>query len=230
VLLRRGVTSTVAALGGALTAAGIEPVPAGLAAQVAGVALAKATAPGLIASLAGALWPAAATATLVGGALVLFQQHQANAESAAALAAGESNLVQAIATVQDENRQLERELTTRRIAEAAPQTQAAALRAPVAQPMPVASSLARSTGVAVSVSPQGTLTWEGVPVRLDEFLALMIQHQATAPEGESRLVVSAPGARFQQFDWVLDEARKAGIAHLVIDSDAAPVGPQNTWF
>ncbi|MEN9402094.1 MAG: hypothetical protein RL091_797 [Verrucomicrobiota bacterium] len=229
-LLRRGVTSTVAALGGALTASAVAPVPAGLAVQVAGAALAKATAPGLMASLASAFWPAAATATLAGGALMIFQQHQANEESTAALAARESTLVRAMATVQDENRQLERELTSRRISEAARLQQVAAVRAPNVQPMSVTPSTTKPAGVAVAVSPQGTLTWDGEPVRLDEFLALMIQHQATAPAGESRIIVSAPGARFPQLNWVLDEARKAGIAHLVIESDAAPVGPLSTWF
>ena len=66
-------------------------------------------------------------------------------------------------------------------------------------------------------------------MRLDEFLVLL-KHQTTAPDGGSRLVVNARGARFRQLNWVLDEARKAGVAHLVIDSDAAPVGPLNTWF
>lgn len=230
VLLRRGVTSTVSALGGALSAAGVQPVPAGLAAQVAGAALTKAAAPSLVASLAAALWPAAATATLVGGAFVIFPQQQANAAAAATLAARESNLAQAITAVSDENWQLERELTSRRITEAARQQPAAAVRAPATQSTPVVPPPAKVADVAVSVSPRGEVFWDGERVRLDEFLVLMRQHQATAPNGASRFVVSAPGARFRQLNWVLDEARKAGISHLVIESDAAPEGPQNTWF
>jgi RNA polymerase sigma factor (sigma-70 family) len=55
VLVRRGVTSTVAALGTALTAASLDSAPAGLALKVAGVALTKAAAPSVMASLASAL-------------------------------------------------------------------------------------------------------------------------------------------------------------------------------
>jgi RNA polymerase sigma factor (sigma-70 family) len=231
VLLRRGVTSTVAALGGALTAAGAQPVAAGLAAQVAGVALAKAAAPTLAASLAAALWPAAAAATLVGGTLMIIPQHRANADAAAAIAARQSNLGEAIAAARAENGQLEDELAAARREEAARQQQAAAVvPTPAAKPSPVVSTAVRTAGVAVSVSPEGMVAWEGKNVRLEEFLRLLVQHQSMAPDGESRIVVRAPGARFQQLNWVLDEARKAGIAHLVIESDAAPVGPMSTWF
>lgn len=229
VMLRRGVTSTVAALGGALSAASVQPVSAGLATQVAGAALAKAAAPGLAASLTAALWPAAAAATLAGGAFLIFPQHRANADAAAALAARESQLGQTIAAAEAENGQIQRELTSQRITTAARQQQAATVRAAAPQPAPVVAAPARPTGVEVSVSPRGEVFWNGEPVRLDEFLVLL-KHQTTVPDGQARLVVNARGARFRQLNWVLDEARKAGIPHMVIDSDAAPVGPQNTWF
>lgn len=228
-MLRRGVTSTVAALGGALSAASVQPVSAGLATQVAGAALAKAAAPGLAASLTAALWPAAAAATLAGGAFLIFPQHRANADAAAALAARESQLTQTIAATEAENWQLQRELTSQRITTAARQQQVATVRAPAPQPAPVVAAPARPAGVEVSVSPRGELTWNGDPVRLDEFLVLL-KHQTTAPDAEARLVVNARGARFRQLSWVLDEARKAGIPHMVIDSDASPVGAQSTWF
>lgn len=228
-MLRRGVTSTLAALGGALSAASIPPVSAGLATQVAGAALAKAAAPSLASALVAALWPAAAAATLAGGAFGVFAQHQANAEAAAALAARESQLTAMIAATEAEQGQLERELTSRRITEAARQQAAAATRTPAAQPRPAVSSASKPVGAMVSVSPRGEVFWHGEPVRLEEFLVLL-KHQTTAPNGESRLVVDARGARFRQLNWVLDEARKAGIAHMIIDSDAPPEGPQNTWF
>lgn len=228
-MLRRGVTSTVAALGGALSAASVQPVSAGLATQVAGAALAKAAAPGLAASLTAALWPAAAAATLAGGAFLIFPQQRANADAATALAARESQLTQTIAAAEAENWQLQRELTSQRITTAARQQQIATVRATAPQPAPVVSAPARPTGVEVSVSPRGEVFWNGEPVRLEEFLVLL-KHQTSAPDAEARLVVNARGARFRQLNWVLDEARKAGIPHMVIDSDAAPVGPQNTWF
>ena len=229
VMLRRGVTSTVAALGGALSAASVQPVSAGLATQVAGAALAKAAAPGLAASLAGALWPAAAAATLAGGAFLIFPQHRANADATTALAAREAELARAISAAEAENWQLQRELVSQRITEATRQQQATAVRPPETRPMPSVSPAGKPVGAVVSVSPRGEVFWHGEPVRLDEFLVLL-KHQTTAPNGESRLVVDARGARFRQLNWVLDEARKAGIAHMIIDSDAAPEGPQNTWF
>ncbi len=229
VMLRRGVTSTVAALGGALSAAGVQPVSAGLVTQVAGAALAKTATPSLAACVAAAFWPAAAAITLAGGAFVIFPQHRANAEVAATLAARESHLNQLVAAAEAEKWQLERELVSRRITAAARPQQVVAAHAPVVASAPVAVRPAKPTGVAVSVSPRGEVFWDGEPVRLDEFLVLL-KHQTQAPNGESRLVVDARGARFGQLNWVLDEARKAGIAHMIIDSDAAPVGPQNTWF
>lgn len=229
VLLRRGATSTMAALGGALTAATVEPVSAGLAAQVAGAALAKAAAPSFAASLAGALWPAAAVATLVGGTLMIFPQHRLNSATAATLAARESVLQQAIGATEVEIRQLERDLATVRIAENTRQQEAAA-RMSAAPTAPMSVAPAKPVGVEVSVTPQGSLTWDGIPVTLDEFLVLMLEHQSTAARGQSRLVVNARGARFRQLNWVLDEARKAGIAHLIINSDAPPEGPMSTWF
>lgn len=187
VLVRRGVTSTGAALGVVLTAIGADPVPAGLALRVASVALTKAAAPAAAASVASVFWPAATAAALIGGIVAIVPRHQANADAAAA--------------------------------------------SPVAPtPAPAAAPRANPAGVAVSVSPEGAVSWDGDAVRLEEFLILLLNHQATAPQGESRIVVNAHGARFRQLNWVLDEVRKVGIEHLVVESDAAPVGPMSTWF
>ncbi len=228
VLLRRGVASTLGGLGGALTAAGIQPVPAGLAVQVAGAVLAKTATPGLLASAAAAFWPAAAAATLVGGAFVIIPQNRVNTEGAAALAARQSHVAHALATTRAENEQLERELHAVRRDEAQ-RPVAASARAP-SPPVTPTGTPARPAGVQVSVTPQGAVSWNGELIRLDEFLARLLEHQAAAPAGESRLIVTAPGARFPQLNWVIDEARKVGIAHLLIDSDAAPIGEQSTWF
>lgn len=231
VLIRRGVTSTVAALGSALTAAGAGPVPVGLAAQVAGTALTSAAAPGVVAALAGALWPALAAATLVGGTLAIVPQHRANTAAAAVIATREVDLHVAIAATRAGNRRLEREIDQARTAAARPPVRPAARPATVRPATaPVASRAAPPAGVPLSVSPEGVVLWRGDPVRLDEFLVLMMDHKASVRAGESRFSIQAPGARFRQLNWVLDEARKAGIDHLVIESDAAPVGPMNTWF
>lgn len=229
VLVRRGVTSTGVALGVVLAAIGAEPVPAGLALRVASVALTKAAAPAAAASVAGIFWPAATAAAFIGGIVVLVPLHQANADAAAALAGRESAVRSARITAGDETRQLERDLARAR-SEAAQRTEVAVPR-PVAPTLtPSAAPRATQAGVAVSVSPEGALRWDGDAVTLDEFRVLLLNHQATAPSGESRMVVNAQGARFRQLNWVLDEVRKVGVEHLIVDSDAAPVGPMSTWF
>jgi len=228
-LVRRGVTSTVAALGGALTAAGMEPVSVGLAGQVAGIALAKAAAPGLVATLTSAFWPAATAAALAGGMVAIVAQHDANAKADAALAARESATRAAIASIQTENRLAERDLTAIRSA-AREREQAVAARTAATPVSPTAVQKTTPEGVRISVSPAGALRWGDTDVTLDEFLEQLVSYQGSAPAGESRMVIDARSARFRQLNWVLDEVRKVGVAHLIVDSDAPPEGPMNTWF
>lgn len=225
VLLRRGVTSSVAVLGSTLTAAGLSSAPTGLALKVAGVALAKAAAPSLAATLSGLLWPAAASAVLVGGTLAIIPLHQANQVAAAEIASLESATRAAIVTLQTENQRLARDLkhAASTAVERATRARPSVPRetAPTARPAPVAKT--------VIVTNKGMLKWEGTPVTLDDFLLNLTRHQASA-NGESRLVVQANGADFSHLNYVLDEARKAEITSLVIESDTLPEGTANTWF
>ena len=49
--------------------------------------------------------------------------------------------------------------------------------------------------------------------------------------GPQGLIVQANGARFRQMCYVLDEARKAGIKHVLVETDAAPDSYYPlTWF
>jgi RNA polymerase sigma factor (sigma-70 family) len=224
VLIRRGVTSTVAALGTALTAAGLNPAPAGLALKVAGVALTKAAAPGVVASLASVLWPAAISTVLVGGALTLVPQHRANAAAASAISSQEIDTRAAVVALEAENQRLIRDIARAKTVAVVSETRTRLVPQSVAT---VPSGPARA-GKSVSVSTDGALQWEGKPVRLDEFLVNLMSYQTS--NDESRLVVKANGAQFVQLNWVLEEARKAGITNLVIESDAQPTGWMNTWF
>lgn len=226
VLARRGVTSTVAALGGSLTVVGSEIAPAGLAAKVAGVALTKAAVPTVLTTLSGLLWPAAATAVLVGGVLIIAPLHRDNQAAAASIAQMELDTQAGLLALQGENEQLTRKLTSPELA-------------PVPPTQPVRSAQPRSAaklasplapGKTVLITPAGTLKWEDKPVTLDQFLINLADLEATGARDGSRLVVQASGATFSHLTYVLDEARKAGITHLVIESDATPEGITNTWF
>jgi RNA polymerase sigma factor (sigma-70 family) len=228
VLVRRGVTSTAMALGAALTVAGTAAVPSGLAAKVAVAALGKAAAPTLLGSLAQVFWPVATVAAVVGGTLVILPQHRANSETEATLTRRESSMRAARAAVAQEARQLERELVQARTVVAAV-AQATTTRTPAVPTGAAPASPAAFAGVTVAVSKEGALQWNGEPVRLDDFLERIVRLQATAG-AEARLTVDAKGARFGQLNWVLDETRKAGISHLLVESDAAPVGRMSTWF
>lgn len=224
-LVRRGVTSTSAALGLALNAAGAAAVPAGLAAKVAAHAVAQAGTVSVAASLASALWPAAAV--LVVGALFLvptMRSHRALAAEIAQLST--RNL--AIPALQHGNRRLAAAIVECRDLEAAA-AELPALRAAHAAITPPAVPPPAPQGV--TITTEGSIRWNGEFITLNDYLAnVRAIHDAT-PGGESRLVIHAPGARFMQMIWAFDEARKAGIRHLVVESDA-PVEPfaPVAWF
>ncbi len=227
VLIRRGVTSTVAALGTALTAAGLDSAPAGFALKVAGAVLSKAAAPAVVTSLASVFWPAAAAVVLTVGTFSLGSQHRANIAVAAAIASRETNTRIAAVALEAENRRLAGDLA-----------QANSLAVDRAAPVPFQAAHSATPvllrpalpGESVSVDTEGRLSWNGDRITLDEFLLRLVHYQAS--NSESRLVVKANGALFSQLNYVLEEARKAGINHLVIESDALPDDgrQRNTWF
>lgn len=227
VLARRGVTSSVAVLGSALTAAGLESAPTGLAIQVAGAALTKAAAPTLAATLANLLWPAAATAVLVGGTLTVAPLYQQNQATASAIAARESEAQAQLRVLQAENQQLGRELAVAKTSASEPEP---AAELADASPVATASHRAAVVSQTVLITPAGTLKWDDVPVTLDTFLVNLATLQASGSSDGSRLVVQAHGAKFTHLTYVLDEARKAGVTNLIIESDTLPDGPTDTWF
>lgn len=228
-LSRRGITSTVTALGSALTAAGITTAPATLVSEVAAIAFAQSVAlptAALTTTLASSLLPAAALATMLTGLWTLLPQQRANAAMADELARLEGTLGIAVG-VQSEINDLTRALA---LASTSPvREHPAPVSVPVAVPAP-AMQVRMPGAKEVSVSPEGTLQWEGVPVTLDEFLIHLVEYQSTSARGGSQIIVKGNGARILQMYYVLVEARKAGITSLVVESDSEPdPNPNPGW-
>jgi len=230
-LSRRGITSTVAALGSALTAAGVTAAPATLVSQIAAAALAQsAVGPAALATtLAASLLPAAAIAAVVTGLWTILPQERANASMADEL--GRLRRTPSISSgVQSEIDDLTRALVEARTPlTSQPSTPAAARPTAAAPVAPVRFAGAKE----VFVTTDGALRWEDDMVTLDEFLFRLTAYQSAAAHSGSQLIVKANGVRFPQLFWVLDEARKAGITSLVVDSDSAPEAyplSQTSWF
>jgi RNA polymerase sigma factor (sigma-70 family) len=225
VLVRRGITSTATALGAALTTAGASTVPTGLAAEVSYAALAQAaTGASLGASIVSTVFPAAAV--LAVGAAVIFPQFRENQNAAAELAHLTMSPA-AIEQLQTENHRLAQAIAATREAEQVQavlprlRTQLASL--PAIVPAPTTKN--------VVITTQGTISWEGEPITLDEFLIRLATLKKSAAGDESLLRLTANGANFYQMLYGLDEARKAGIKHIIIESDVIPdPKSQVSWF
>ena len=224
ILRRRGIVTAAAALGGALTAAGASPAPSGLALQVATHAFTQAGAATVAGtSLLSTLLPAAAAAAVVAGVLVVASQHRTN-ENLAVEIAGLERQNQAIPVVRADLDQLARDQQDSPAGMPAPAASPARPRPVAVPPPPEATKIA-------FVSDEGTVTWDGKLVRLETCLQGLEQHVASRP-GDARVVIkTGEHTRFPQLLWMIDETRKAGIEHIVIESQAKPVwNLPLTWF
>lgn len=215
-LARRGITSTTAALGLALSATATGSIPPGLAAQISDVALTQATAAttSALSTIASTALPTAALVAVA--AWVVLPQYRVN-ESTAANIAQLSAQVQLLPVARAENDRLSRSLADARNRQIA-QDEVATNRITIASSPPPS----RPTSNSLQLTPEGTIVWEGHGVTLDRYLEHLQSLQATAPGGESKLLVSAKNARIGQLAYVIQEAHKAGIKHIVVDSDATP--------
>ena len=223
-LAQRGITSTAAALGLALGAIGAATAPAALGTKVAAGALATAPAGGsVVGTLAGTLWPAGA-ALVVGGVLLTAQSSTEQTLRAELARATADNV--ALARLRDENTRLARDV--------------AALSAPPLSAPPPATATPpietpaapRRMNASITVNPNGTLSWNGDVMSLRDFLARLRALQ-TEGDAEGRFHIGGAGADFSPLTYVIDEARKAQLNHVTIESTARPDParhPQWFWF
>jgi len=82
----------------------------------------------------------------------------------------------------------------------------------------------------VSVTSEGRIMWENEPVDLQAFLNRLVASQATDSGSQTQLLVhGAPGAGFSATAYVVEQASKAGIENITIDSQASP-SPSDGWI
>jgi len=227
-LAERGVTSGTSALAFALAGQAAATVPAALAGQVAGVAFATAgTSGSLLATLAGALLSdaTAVVVTLLAAAGLIAWQHQATATLRAELA-GRQNLSAEIQSLQRANLQL-----AKRLAEAEDLQRALATSpAPRAAVIAATTAPRPATPVNLTVTAQGTLQWNGEPVTLADFTARLAALPRQHPGREPPVIVHGiHGAGFGAVSYAVEQASRAGIRNIVIDSTATP-SPADNWI
>lgn len=93
----------------------------------------------------------------------------------------------------------------------------------VALPISVTGEARRTEGTAtVSVTEQGTLYWNKDPVALDEFLNRLRAFKLQNPDG-ILLINGDENALFNAAIYVFDEARKAGIEKVKIETKVRAV-------
>jgi RNA polymerase sigma factor (sigma-70 family) len=239
-LARRGVSSSAAGLAAGLAATvGALRLSPALGAHVARQALAQAAVQGpfLATALVGlkTLWPVGAALALGLTAVVVQQRH--NRALRADLAALPDATAQ-IAAWRAENRRLSaavaaaeaRRAAQRRAVPNALAPTSASAPAPAATPSDGASITA-SVMTAITLRPDGTLTWGEDPVSLAEFLR-RLRHEKEANAGrDAVLIVNAPSAEFPALAYVIDEARKANLPRFFALSDARPEQDKRIpWF
>ena len=82
----------------------------------------------------------------------------------------------------------------------------------------------------VSVTSDGRIVWENEPVDLQGFLNRLVASQATDSAPQTQLLVhGAPGVDFSATAYVVEQASKAGIKNITIDSQASP-SPSDGWI
>jgi len=230
-LSRRGVTSGASALAFALTAQAGTTVPPLLAAHVAGSALADALAAGTGTSVLATLWgtitsgTTAVVATALAGAALVTWQHRAVAGLEADLSGLAQTSTQTVQTLQQDNLRLARRIveaeSLRRIPATLPAPRPPSTPAPVRLPL---------VPVKVVVTPTGTLLWENERVTLDTFIKRLTALQSQPSSARYQLLVQAePGSYFGATSFVVEQASKAGIKNIEINSPARPEDTQN-WI
>jgi biopolymer transport protein ExbD len=230
-LAKGGVNSTLEALSIGLAEDASAAPPGLLADRVASMAFLEFTTAGTVASFVASLFNAVTSefavlaATVLAGVLLVMWQQQANTRIRAEIDIRSRQNV-AIRGLEMENRRLRDDLA-----------EAADLRLELA----ARSEVHRSVGttavdampgipINVHVTSQGTLSWEGTPVTLDGFISRLVNLQARDPGSNTPFVIHGePGSGFSAVAWAIEQASKAGVRDIVIDSRATP-SPSNNWI
>lgn len=219
-LAKHGVVSTSAALATALSAA-IVPAPSALNATVTHTALQSAAAgsgSGIVATLKLALPIAAVVAV---GAWLVSDQRATNAALRAQISELTTAQQSAIA-LRRESEALQRQLaeieTLRHDANTLPTLQASVDKQDTPQ---------KRNPATVAVTTEGTIRWGDRPVSLDRFLRELKALNAASPNN-SALLIRSEGASFSAFAYIVDEARKIGIDHVIVDRDG-PMDPKTNF-
>lgn len=77
--------------------------------------------------------------------------------------------------------------------------------------------------VTITVTAEGTLAWDKIPVTLDEFIAKLQAFKQVEPD--ARILINGDeNALFTQVRYVVDEVRKAGISKILIETRIRPAG------
>lgn len=75
----------------------------------------------------------------------------------------------------------------------------------------------------VSVTQDGSLAWDKDPVTLDEFIGRLKVFHLQHPEPDAHILINGDNdAMFSVAVYVLDEARKAGIQKVLIETHSKP--------
>jgi biopolymer transport protein ExbD len=77
--------------------------------------------------------------------------------------------------------------------------------------------------VTITITAEGTLAWDKTPVTLDEFIARLQAYKQVEPDPKV-LINGDENALFAQARYVVDEARKAGIPKVLIETKIKPAG------
>jgi RNA polymerase sigma factor (sigma-70 family) len=230
-LRRRGLASTSEALASALAQEpGDDTQQKGRATRVAGIAIAEFAASGAATSL---LFPVAKMVTsesfLSAAAVLVFAvflalQHRTNSRlrDEVARLGEQSSMIKA---VQEGNRHLRQALR-----DAEDQRQSRPSIGITEKASAPEGSGSPAPALDLVVTSEGLIKWERTPVTLSEFLDRLVAYQAQRPGAEGRLVVHGePGAEFSATAYVVEQASKAGIQDIAIDTQAKPPASSN-WI
>lgn len=228
-LARHGITSSAAVLAATLVTLSSSTFPPSLATQVTTTAIAAAGIKGASVSTVGgmvrAMLPAAAM-LVVGGFLI--QSQRARNE---ALRRELVHLVVPSST--DSGRDERLPTAARQAAGPSPSLQPAMAATPVPSPPADPAAVTATTPITatVTVDGRGRVRWDDQPVTVEQFLIRAGMLPTTAGIRGSKIMIRPSEGGFGPLVYLLNEVRKSGISHVVVDGDVRPdPDVRFSWF